>query len=122
VVPVGGVLYFGLYVSIPGVDLSTGNNYPGAGASIMTLLASKTESMPLMTIKNMPAPLMERLRSKAEDEHRSVNRQVIVILEKALPESPSIGFTDSLDAYYEKWGSPRLTDEEIDSLRDRSRP
>ncbi|MBN4056350.1 Arc family DNA-binding protein [Rhodothermus sp. AH-315-K08] len=86
----------------------------------MTLLTSKAESMPSMTIKNMPARLMERLRSKAEGEHRSVNRQVIAILEKALPESPSIGFKDSLEEYYEKWGSPRLTDQEIDSLRDRS--
>lgn len=37
-----------------------------------------------LTLKNIPEPLYERLKSSAEMNHRSLNSEVIVCLESAL--------------------------------------
>ena len=44
--------------------------------------------MSALLIKNMPPPLHERLRQRAAVHHRSMNREVISILEREL-ESPT---------------------------------
>ena len=44
--------------------------------------------MSALLIKNMPPPLHERLRQRAVSHHRSMNREVISILEREL-ESPA---------------------------------
>ncbi len=44
--------------------------------------------MSALLIKNMPQPLHERLRQRAAAHHRSMNREVIAILEREL-ESPA---------------------------------
>lgn len=44
--------------------------------------------MSALLIKNMPPPLHERLRQRAAIHHRSMNREVIAILEREL-ESPA---------------------------------
>lgn len=38
--------------------------------------------MPALLIKNLPTGLHERLREQAANHHRSMNREVIAILEK----------------------------------------
>ena len=40
--------------------------------------------MSALLIKNMPPPLHERLRQRAANHHRSMNREVISILEQEL--------------------------------------
>jgi hypothetical protein len=45
--------------------------------------------MPSLLIKDMPPELHQRLREAAERDHRSMNRQAIVILEAALNTEPS---------------------------------
>jgi len=40
--------------------------------------------MPSFLIKNLPAELHERLRRRAADHHRSMNRELIAILERNL--------------------------------------
>lgn len=44
--------------------------------------------MSALLIKNMPPPLHERLRQRAAAHHRSMNREVIAILEREL-KTPS---------------------------------
>jgi plasmid stability protein len=46
--------------------------------------------MSALLIKNMPLPLHARLRQCAENHHRSMNREVIAILERELErEAPA---------------------------------
>jgi plasmid stability protein len=40
--------------------------------------------MPSLTLKDIPLPLMERLRSRAAHDQRSLNREAILLLEQAL--------------------------------------
>jgi len=40
--------------------------------------------MPSLTLKDIPMPLMERLRSRAAHDQRSLNREAILLLEQAL--------------------------------------
>ena len=42
--------------------------------------------MPAFLVKNMPPVLHERLRQEATRHHRSMNREVVAILEKELAE------------------------------------
>jgi plasmid stability protein len=44
--------------------------------------------MPTLTIKNLPPELYARLKQSAERNRRSLNREIIVCLEKALLERP----------------------------------
>jgi plasmid stability protein len=43
--------------------------------------------MSALLIKNMPPPLHERLRQRAAVHHRSMNREVISILERELDQT-----------------------------------
>ena len=40
--------------------------------------------MPSLTLKDIPLPLLERLRSRAAQDQRSLNREAILLLERAL--------------------------------------
>jgi antitoxin FitA len=45
--------------------------------------------MATLTLKNLPNAVLERLRRRAERQHRSVNREAIMILEAAVqPATP----------------------------------
>jgi plasmid stability protein len=44
--------------------------------------------MSALLVKNMPPPLHERLRQRAAVHHRSMNREVIAILERELEQPP----------------------------------
>ncbi len=43
--------------------------------------------MPSLTLKDIPTPLMERLRIRAAQDQRSLNREAIWLLEQALEPS-----------------------------------
>lgn len=40
--------------------------------------------MPSITIKNIPEPLLDRVRQRAAAEHRSVNKEFLQLVEMAL--------------------------------------
>lgn len=44
--------------------------------------------MATLNIKNLPDPLYEKLKRRAEQQHRSVAQEVAVILEAALDAKP----------------------------------
>jgi plasmid stability protein len=46
--------------------------------------------MPSLTLKDIPMPLMERLRSRAAQDQRSLNREAIWLLEQALEPSDEV--------------------------------
>jgi plasmid stability protein len=39
-----------------------------------------------LSIKNVPGPLVEKLRARAKDNHRSLQGELLVILEEALQQ------------------------------------
>jgi plasmid stability protein len=43
--------------------------------------------MPSLTLKDIPTPLMERLRTRADQDQRSLNREAIWLLEQAMESS-----------------------------------
>jgi plasmid stability protein len=43
--------------------------------------------MASLTLKDLPEPLLERLRQQAEADHRSLNKEAIFLLETALQET-----------------------------------
>jgi plasmid stability protein len=42
-----------------------------------------------MTLKNIPTALHQRLKARAESNHRSLNREILALLESQL-EAPSV--------------------------------
>ncbi len=44
--------------------------------------------MPTLTIKGLPDAVYERLKTRAEAQHRSLNREIIACLERALQDEP----------------------------------
>ncbi len=46
--------------------------------------------MPSITVKNIPEPIYQQLRKRAQAQHRSINSEIIACLEQAtLPHRPS---------------------------------
>jgi len=78
--------------------------------------------MPSLTLKDIPMPLMERLRTRAAREHRSLNREAIRLLEQALDPSgdPALYLKQECDAQLGAWralaGRWQGTNEETDAL------
>ena len=44
--------------------------------------------MPSFTVKNIPAPLFERLKAAADLHHRSINGEIVACLEQTLGPAP----------------------------------
>jgi plasmid stability protein len=44
--------------------------------------------MPSILIKNVPAKLHRQLKKQAENHHRSMNREILALLESAVPLPP----------------------------------
>lgn len=78
--------------------------------------------MPSLTLKDIPMPLMERLRSRAAKDRRSLNREAIWLLEHALEPSgdPALYLRQERDAQLGAWkalaGRWQGSNEEIDEL------
>ena len=79
--------------------------------------------MASITIKNVPDDLMERLRRKAEDARRSLNQQILRLLEQALTtaeprDNGSLRAeietqVHAWDALAGKWGTDESAEDEI---------
>ncbi len=80
--------------------------------------------MPTLTIKAIPEPLYERLKESATENHRSINSEVIVCLERSLqsrridPEA----FLARIDSLQKRISLPPLTDEILKKAKAEGRP
>ena len=63
--------------------------------------------MPSITIKNIPEQLLERLRQRATDDQRSMNREVIHLLNTSLAREPAddgaVRLARAVDAQVKAW-------------------
>jgi plasmid stability protein len=76
-----------------------------------------------LNIKNIPRPLYERLKARAERNRRSLNSEVIWCLERstgAVPIDPDT-LLARVRAVRERAHLPYLTDEELRAVRDEGR-
>lgn len=74
--------------------------------------------MPALTLKGIPDEVMDRLRTLADQERRSMNQQAILLLEAALAERrPS--FHEAHAAYTKKYGLPPIDDDTFKGVRSR---
>lgn len=80
--------------------------------------------MPSLTLKDIPPPLMERLRASAARDRRSLNREAIFLLEQALATgiAPATQLRQERDAQLAVWeglaGRWAGDGEEIDAMID----
>ena len=83
--------------------------------------------MPSLTIKDLPDPLWARLRQRAAADRRSLNREVIHLLERVLAEAPAapgpIALAEQIEAQVRmwhalagRWDADQEPVEEIDAL------
>lgn len=58
--------------------------------------------MPNLTLKNIPEELLDRLRTQAESNRRSLNSEILVLLDAALaPHKPDVdSMLDAVDAIH----------------------
>ena len=80
--------------------------------------------MPSLTIKSIPDELYQRLKQSASEHHRSMNREVIVCLERFLLSrriEPG-AFLARVDALREKVALPPLTEKILRSAKSAGRP
>ena len=79
--------------------------------------------MPSLTIKNVPAELLDRLTEAAARERRSLNSEVIRRLERSVATAaidvPAM--LEKVRALRERTNVPYVTDETIRELRDEGR-
>lgn len=74
--------------------------------------------MPALTIKGIPERVLERLRHRAAQERRSLNQQVIQLIEQALADEER-RFTSAYGAFLGTHGASPLGDEVFSGLRSR---
>lgn len=72
--------------------------------------------MPTLTIRGIPETVMDRLRQHAEAERRSINQQVITILDEALPVGSRASWGEAYQTFREKWRDSLLADDEVETL------
>lgn len=80
--------------------------------------------MPSVTLKKIPPELYEKVKRSARQNHRSINSEIIVCLEKVLsnrridPEE----FLVRVERLQEQISLPRLTDDELRKAKEKGRP
>ena len=79
--------------------------------------------MASITVKNIPEPLLRRLRGVAERSNRSLNRQIIECLERQLlPQVRDVEETIRRARELRSRGPSRVSLSEVDAARRRGRP
>lgn len=79
--------------------------------------------MATLTIKNIPQDVYERLKSRAKANRRSINQEVIAVIERAL-EPPPIDVNSTLERtrkIRELTAQYRLREEELERLKNEGR-
>jgi antitoxin FitA len=80
--------------------------------------------MVAITVKNIPEPLYERVKARAKANHRSINNELITILEQSVMLQP-INVAETLERtrrIREMTADYGLTDSEITRLKNEGRP
>lgn len=80
--------------------------------------------MASLTLKNIPDPLLERLRERAESDRRSLTQEILFLLEEALrngsgrarEETQAEAQADAWARLAGQWRSERDEDEEIEGI------
>lgn len=80
--------------------------------------------MASLTLKNLPDPLLGRLRQRAELDRRSLTQEILYLLEAGLDRTPvEAGFAEEARAQVEAWSSlagrwcsDLETDQEIEQI------
>jgi len=72
---------------------------------VVSQIVDNARSMPSLTLKDIPTLLMERLRSRAAQDQRSLNREAIWLLEQALESTadPASRLRQESDAQLRAW-------------------
>ncbi len=80
--------------------------------------------MPTITVKNIPADLYERLKQSAEMNHRSINSEVIVCIERAMASQPANPESALASArkLREKTAGYKITDKSMSRAKRTGRP
>lgn len=80
--------------------------------------------MPALTIKNIAAPLYERLKKSTNAHRRSINSEAIVRLEQALGSRPvdPESFLARADALHKQLALPKRTERTLRRAKARGRP
>jgi len=79
--------------------------------------------MVAITVKNIPAPLYERVKERAKANHRSINNELITILEQSVMLQP-INVAETLEQtrrIRELTARYVITDEELTRLKNEGR-
>jgi len=76
-----------------------------------------------ITVKNIPDDLYENLKQFAAVNHRSLNNEIIVCIEKAIRSRriDKIQFLDRLQKLRQEIQLPYLTDEELNQIKNEGR-
>ena len=79
--------------------------------------------MPTLTIKGLPDEVYARLKARAAEHRRSLNREIIVCLERALAEGerPRIPLA-AADALRKRLALPPLTERQLRAAKTVGRP
>lgn len=72
--------------------------------------------MPTLTVRNIPAPVVARLKARAARNHRSLNGEVAALLERAVLREPAD--TEALLAEADSWFPEPLPDIANEAKRD----
>ena len=80
--------------------------------------------MPSLTLKNVPADLYRRLKKTAAENHRSLNREAILRLERSLGVTlvDPKEYLARIDRIRESLSVPYLTDEFLKKAKSTGRP
>lgn len=75
--------------------------------------------MPTLTIKGLPDPTYQRLKARAESNHRSLNGEIIACLERVVSSGPfdPVAWLADVDSFRERSGTLPMTDEELRAAR-----
>jgi antitoxin FitA len=79
--------------------------------------------MVAITVKNIPAPLYERVKERAKANHRSINNELITILEQSVMPQP-VDVAETLERtrrIRELTAHYVITDEELTRLKNEGR-
>ncbi len=75
--------------------------------------------MASLTLKGLPDDLLNRLRTLATEERRSLNQQTILLLEQALQQQ-RLSFTDAYESFRRTYGPSPLDEDDLSALRSSS--
>lgn len=80
--------------------------------------------MPTITVKNIPPDLYERLKLAAEANHRSINSEIIVCIERSLGGRPLDveQFLERARRLREQTAHYQLSDEDFNEAKTSGRP